>query len=167
MWEFLDSFNKNLIYTYVSCLSGKTRMMEWSLDEEDSDKKDELYCKNCFYLIWFLYRYILGCETYEEACEYATEEIMKKYKLYSRLHNRMIYIGTNKELEFYKIEDMKIILEILYKRYALFQQIDCFMNHTSSDVKTLRYRKAAQLKEKYINAYLKIREKTKEGRKHW
>jgi len=167
MWEYLDSFNKNLIYSYVSCLTGETRIMEWSSDDEDSEKTDEMCCKNCFYLIWFLYRYVFGCETYEQACEYATEDVLKKYKLYSRLHNRMIYIGTNKELEFYKVEDMKIILEILYKRYALFQQIECFMKHTSGDVKTLRYKRAAALKETYIKAYLRIREKSKEGRKRW
>ena len=167
MSEYLDKFDKNLIYSYVSCLAGKAKMMEWSSDEEDSEKVSELRCKNCFYLIWFLYRYILGCETYEQACEYATEEILKKYKLYSRLHNNMIYIGVNKELDFYKVSDMKIILEILYHRYALFQQIECFMRHTYSERITVRYKRAKELKEKYIKVYLKTREKSKEGGKNW
>ena len=51
MWEYLDKFDKNLIYSYVSCLAGKAKMMEWSSDEEDSEKESELRCKNCFYLI--------------------------------------------------------------------------------------------------------------------
>lgn len=45
-----------------------------------------------------------------------------------------MYVGIKgvNEMRFWKVEDMAIILEILYYRYEFFEQMECFIRNTSN-----------------------------------
>ena len=99
---------------------------------------------NAFYIIWFVFRYVLGCVTLEQAELMATEEVLKKYKLVSLFHQRHIYIGVYglNEIYFYKYNegDINIVLEILYNRYDFFEQLECFIRRTEGTARSTRNR---------------------------
>lgn len=150
-WEYLDKMDKNLLYIYVkslykgSCVSLSRQLFDLNNQiYEDCPEKNELYIaekwkETGYYLIWFVYRYVLKCKTFEEAEMYATEEILKKYRLIPFFLRRRLYIGVYgmNEIYLYKakkddMEDVKIVLEILYNRYDFFEQLECFIRRTSN-----------------------------------
>lgn len=163
MWDYLDKMNHNLLYKYAAVLSGKRRTFYSKNAEKDESVNAEEKKKNVCYLIWFVYRYILQCRTLEETIPYQNEEILKKYKLSSFFINNAVFI-CNDEIYFRKKkEDIAIILEILYGRYTLWEQFDCFIRNTTG----VRRKRCIAAKEKYWNIYqdyLKKEEKRKEGR---
>lgn len=156
MWNYLDEMNRNLLYKYFDLLSGKEKQINYTKDKDNEDL-DDIKCKDGFYLIWFLYRYILGCETLEQAWEHDHEEVLKKYKLYwSYLHKKRIYIGLNREILLYQPADVRVILEIVYKRYNVIQQIECFIVHTNETQRSnnnMRVKRAVELEKEYIRSY--------------
>lgn len=140
MWEFLDTMDKNLLYSYAQVLSGKKKQIQMHLPKAQREYMTELdeiriteeYRNRAYYLIWFVYRYVLGCKTLEETKPYANEETLKKYRLLSYILHNSLYVGVDKEICFRKAEDIDIILEILYNRYDFFEQMECFIRHYRS-----------------------------------
>lgn len=138
MWEYLDRLDLNLLYRYAQIVSGEASYLRepnksTSSTEDKNTNSDR--CQKGFYLFWFVFRYILKCETLEQALEYANEETLRKYCLlgYVKTRNAVMYIGleNNKDVHFSKVEDTKIILEILYHRYSLLEQLLCYARHTT------------------------------------
>lgn len=134
-WEYLEVFDGNTLY-YYTC----TSKPHFSDD------------KNVYYIIWFVYRYVLGCETLEEALKYADLQTIKKFKL-SRAFSKDAGGNTEAELflgndKFGKIslcvgrkhlEDsektvnyIKTVLEILYNRYNILEQLECYVKNCST-----------------------------------
>jgi hypothetical protein len=80
-WDFLDEFNKNLLYEYALSLSHKKGFQH---PETAIEVKRQTY-----YLLWFVYRHILGCKTYEDTIPYQTKAVLEKYHLQGRLSKGM------------------------------------------------------------------------------
>lgn len=166
-WSFLDKLDKNLLYVYAKSLNVKgatyfSRVLfdttyKFEGDVYQKEEKKELYLaekwrETAYYLLWFVYRYVLGCETYEDAVKYATLEILEKYKLAHFFKKRHIYIGVYKTNAIYlynlysdktNMEDVKIALDILYNRYDFCEQLECYVRHTqinSNYIKSSTYR---------------------------
>ena len=151
-WDFLDEMNYNLLYTYASKLTRNGyNHLYYAPNYTGSRDKDELLDaeakrNSAYYLIWFVYRYMLKCETLEEALKYATPDILEKYKLAILFnHNQCkIYIGAyglnEVYLHNYKNSDIGIVLEILYNRYDYFEQLECFINKADERSKKNRVR---------------------------
>ena len=154
MWDFLDKMDKNLLYRYAETLSGVTRFFLATDSEIGEHYQREQKKRICLYLIWFVYRYVLQCERLEQTIPYQTEEILKKYKLFSMLINKNIFL-CNEEILFYKLEDIAIILEILYGKYSLWEQFDCFIRNT----KGVRRSRCMEAKKKYQELYQTICER--------
>lgn len=162
-WDYLDEMDKNLLYIYAKALTGKNSRTSFSqlhtaLNSEKNASEEvkefeaaEASKKQAFYIIWFVYRYVLGCDTLEKALMYTSEDFLKEYKLYSFLKKRKIYIGIYGMNEVYlyncKNGDLEIILDILYNRYNFFEQLECFIRHTEGTAKTTRARCIKALKE--------------------
>lgn len=161
MWDYLDKMNHNLLYKYAAVLSGKRRHFKIADGEKDVSVNAEEKKKNACYLIWFVYRYILQCRTLEETIPYQNEEILKKYKLSSYFVNDAVFI-CNDEIHLRKKSgDIAIILEILYGRYTLWEQFDCFIRNT----KGIRQKRCIKAKEKYWNMYQEYLKNAEEKRK--
>lgn len=152
-WSFLDEMDKNLLYLYVRDLSsGKNQVhfMQLCTSEDTGNEQRnklmeaEVKRKSAFYIIWFVFRYVLGCETLEKAEKYINDEIVQKYKLKSMFQARRIYIGVYglNEIYLYKYTegDLNIILEILYGRYDFFEQLECFIRRTEGTARSTRNR---------------------------
>lgn len=154
-WDFLDVFDKNLLYEYAQVLTGRKKQIRFMsqnvITEYEEMEQAEKKKKKAYYLIWFVYRYILRCKTLDEAMQYANTETLTKFRLSSYVLNATIYIGNglDKELCFRKIEDIEMILEILYNRYDFFEQLDCFQRHTIK----YRQKKCLSVIEKYQEIY--------------
>jgi len=136
MWKYLEQTNKNLLYEYARVLSNARADMRYDSDE---DKRN----KECFYLFWFVYRYVLGCKTLREALEHVDKDTLVKYKLFSMLHHRYLFVGHGEnKMPFSKVEDVVAILEILYNKYTFFEQMECFCrNAMISDGHSCRCRR--------------------------
>jgi len=148
MWDYLDKMNHNLLYKYAAVLSGKKRHFYNTDSEKDASVNAEEKKKNVCYLIWFVYRYILQCRTLEETLPYQNEEILRKYKLFWLIKHEAVFI-CNDEICLRKPEDIAVILEILYGRYTLWEQFDCFIRNTTG----IRQKRCIKAKEKYWNMY--------------
>ena len=124
-WAFLDNFDANLLNIYINSLSHTNGKIH-------SCDKDELVIRNNgFYLIWFVYRYILKIKTLDEALKQSHKEIFQTYKLWDSLVKRELFIGVeNYKITFFKEKDIEIILEILYNRYTVIEQFQCFIRST-------------------------------------
>lgn len=164
MWDFLDEMDKNLLYTYAEVMSGKRKQIQSSKSytekrsEDDEIRTAEETRRRAYYLIWFVYRYVLNCQTLDEAMEYANEETFRKFHLYSfSTSNSAIYIGTYKEICFRKAEDIPVILEILYNRYDFFEQLECFIRHT----KNVRRSRCIKVLENHRKMFAEIEERQK------
>lgn len=155
MWDYLDDIDKNLLYIYAAVLAGEGKYMRLSHNTEaetDTAEQDEEVKKKHFYLVWFVFRYVLGCETLEQALAFSDDEykaLLNKFKLNCIIDfhkgKQKLYIGINKDIPLYRIEDMRIILEILYNRYNLWEQLDCFIRNT----KNMRQKRCIEVKERY------------------
>ena len=163
-WSFLDKVDKNLLYLYARDLLRDSRTpiflqlytytTQEVADEERCDLMNaEARRKNAYYIIWFVFRYVLGCDTLEKALQCATQETMDTYMLTSLLHKRHIYIGVYgiNEVYLYKHKegenDLHIVLDILYHRYDFFEQLECFIQRTEGSSRTTRNRCMKTLKE--------------------
>lgn len=139
VWDYLDKMDKNLLYLYASMIAkGRQNQKLFPPSNTGNAERDELLDaenrrKTAFYLVWFVYRWVLGCETLEQATKYANEETLKRYKLISLFrHNlRRIYVGIYGINEIYlynyKKGDLDIVLEILYNRYDFLEQLECYI----------------------------------------
>jgi hypothetical protein len=124
-WDFLDEFNGNLLY---NCAGNKSYTFA---------DMNEVY-----YYIWFLYRYVLGCETLEEALQFANAKTMKELGIgkcfITKEHRKHVLVLGNEAfgtlvLCSHDVKKpvifLKIVLEILYKRYNYLEQIECYIRH--------------------------------------
>lgn len=158
MWEYLDVMDKNLLYIYARVLAGEGSCLRLTHNANSDEvtttaAQDEEIRKKFYYLIWFVFRYVLGCETLEQALAYSNDEyeqLLEKFaldRLFSerKKDERRLYIGVNKDVSFYRIDDMRIILEILYNRYNLWEQLDCFIRNT----KNMRQKRCIEAKARY------------------
>lgn len=132
MWNYLDDVNKNLLYRFAYFVSGKYKQIFSAVTGETKETMKERKCRESFYLIWFVYRYALGCETLTEALEYADEDTLEKYKLKVLFVQHYMHIGLQGEIIFRKWEDIYPVLEILYNRYPLMQQMSCAEKYASA-----------------------------------
>lgn len=158
IWGFLDKMDKNLLYLYVSNLANGNRKSLYITRETGDMKRDELLNaetrrNSAFYLIWFVYRWVLGCETLEQAEQYANEETLKRYRLTPLFgHNqKRIYIGIYGVNEIYLYDynsgDLNIVLEILYNRYDFIEQLECYIRRTQGTSRKNRFRCIKVLEE--------------------
>ena len=133
MWDFLDVMDKNLLYRYAEALNGNIKFFRVIDYEIDRKEQAEQRKRTALYLIWFTYRYVLQCKTLEETIPYQDEKTLKRFRLFSMIKNSNIFICNfcNNEICFRKPEDISMILEILYNRYDLREQFDCFIRGTS------------------------------------
>lgn len=160
-WSFLNKMDKNLLYLYargVTKQDKESHFMQLYSPEDTGDEernemlKSEMKRQTALYIIWFVYRYILSCETFEEAEKYVTPEISKQFKLNSLFQHYYIYIGVNgteNEIRFWNNGEleMKVVLEILYNRYNFFEQLECYIRRTEGTKKKTRSRCIRILKE--------------------
>lgn len=121
MWSFLDKLNFNVLYEYADVLAGNKKHL--SFGSKDVAERRCYY----YYLVNFVYRYILDCDTLEKAISITDCDLLDKYYLREVLHSGDIYIGDdNCRLPLYQPSDMLIILEILYNRLETEEQFECF-----------------------------------------
>ncbi len=179
-WEYLNQMDSNLLYLYAKGLSKKgtqSHFMELyspvdSGDEERNEfERAILKKKTALYILWFVFRYVLECETLEQAEQMATIETMDKYKLGSLFQGKYIFFGicgTEYEVRLWKKDELelKIVLEILYNQYNFFEQLECYAKRTEGKGRRVRTRclkalefartamknpQYAKMLEKYIN----------------
>lgn len=168
MWNYLDKMDKNLLYMYTSLLTGEQKQLhlfsrsEEELTEGEIHKREAQANNNGFYMVWFVYRYILGCETLEEALSLPIEEVIEKYGLkpfissvslkQAKSRHAKLYVGIDKDIPLWKIEDMVIVLEILYNRLDFWEQIDCFVKNagTSEGKLNVRQKRCIEAKKRYM-----------------
>lgn len=168
-WNFLDKMDKNFLYAYAEDLfssnKNSSNYMKFYTNAETEHQEtqeilyDETKKKEACYIIWFVYRYVLGCETLEQALEYATTATFKKYKLQSILrHGGYVHIGLGSDkIGLYSEADISVILEIIYNRYDFFEELDCFLRHTEGNSNGVR-RKKAKNAMKLALSFLKEKE---------
>ena len=172
-WDYLDRMDNNLLYKYSSILAnnGKKQIHTKSnlIYNQQGDVREQEIAKlrlartnkrRAYYLIWFVYRYVLGCETYEEAKPYMNKETLAFFQLTSYIYNH-IYIGADEEATvlsggvlvplkkvwIHNISDIEIVLDILYNRYGFYEQFECFIRHTTKYRKTKATEILASYKE--------------------
>lgn len=153
-WSFLNRMDKNLLYLYTRGVTKQDKeayfMQLYSPEDTGNEErnemlKSEMKRQTALYIIWFVYRYILSCETFEEAEKFATPDILKKYRLNSLFQHYYIYIGVNgtdNEIRFWNNGELeiKVVLEILYNRYDFFEQLECYIRRTEGTKKKTRTR---------------------------
>ena len=167
MWDYLDKMDKNLLYMYVSLLTGEQKQLhlfsrsEEELTENEVHKREAQAKNNGFYMVWFVYRYVLQCETLEEALALPANEVIEKYGLKSfissvslkqaKSRHAKLYVGIDKDIPLWKEEDMAIVLEILYKRLNFWEQLDCFIERAGAEGKKMnvRQKRCLEAKERY------------------
>lgn len=159
MWDYLDKMDKNLLYLYASKLikDGRNQNLYVPSNTGNAERDEMIDAENrrksAFYLIWFVYRWVLGCETLEQAELYANAETLKRFKLIPLFgHNqKRIYIGIYGINEIYlydyKNGDLNIVLEILYKRYDFLEQLECYIRRTQGTLRKNRFRCIKVLEE--------------------
>lgn len=159
-WSYLDNLDYNLLYTYARgfMTSGSRFCMEKfcispkeEVTEESEIKNIEVKRQTALYIIWCVFRHILNCKTLQEAEVLATEENIRKYKITNLLRKRYIFIGVYgiNEIYLYKYEegDINVILEILYNRYDLMEQMECFARRTEGQQRKTRKRCIRMMKQ--------------------
>ncbi len=160
-WSFLDEPNWNLLYTYAGILSGNRRQLanketeyhskyDYGIDAE----RKHIAC----YLIWVTYRYILQCETLQDTIPYQNEETLIKFQLKRLIVNKYIYVGIDREIYFRKLEDIGMILEILYYRYNFIEQMECFIRNTKKARKSQCVKALERYKEQIAEMGLQLPE---------
>lgn len=168
MWDYLDKMDKNLLYMYAAILTGQQKQLhlfnrsEEELTDAEIHKREVQAKNNGFYMVWFVYRHVLGCETLEEALALDALEVIETYGLkpfissvslkQAKSRHAKLYVGIDKDIPLWKVEDMAIVLEILYKRLDFWEQLDCFIRRagTSENGKmNVRQKRCLEVKEKY------------------
>ena len=173
MWKYLDRFDGNILYSYAYDEGFKNSFKN---DEKSIDCVREENNRRIFYLIHFVYRYILGCRTYEETIPFQTQETIKKYNLEkfffnpnksnnSRSGGVPVELTIGNELigfisftynsrKFHK-RDLEVILKILYYRYNLPEQIDCYIQTTEEMKDKKTGLKKAKIIRENLNKFIK------------
>lgn len=156
-WEFLDKMDYNLLYSYSEVLSNKMQQIHLCSSGKSDNEEFEIALANrakknrAYYLIWVVFRYVLECDTYDKALMYATDDVLKRYKLISYLTNKNIYIGADYDTKtvngvtykfpkvwFRSTEDIDIVLDILYHRLDFFEQFQCCISHSKKVSKAMK-----------------------------
>lgn len=170
LWHFLDKNNMNLLYKYTDVLVGnqtyvvlksstsrretenqasiKPYLHSITNQEETANRITSEQREDVYYLIWFIYYYVLNCKTLEQALEQDHIKILQEWQLYKYIWNKYIYIGGDVlSLPLNRKRDIKIILEILYNRYSVIEQYECYLNHYGdvNDKRTAICKEAIQL----------------------
>ena len=170
-WDFLDKENFNLLYSFAEVFLSEGKKQHHltinNLNDDSDDIREHEIARiklakerkrRAYYLIWFVYRYVLQCETYEDAKPYMNKKTLALYHIESYVRNN-IYIGADEDtvvlgggllvrlgkMWFHDIKDIEIILDILYHRYDFFEQFECFISHTSKS----RKKRATEILEHY------------------
>lgn len=170
LWHFLEKKNMNLLYKYTDVLVGNQSYIAWKspVNRIENDIQASLISRikmittqetltnsatneqreGVYYLLWFVYRYVLECETLEQALEQDHIKVLQEMLLYRFIQDKYIYIGG----EFLYIplsrkKDIKIILEILYNRYSIIEQFECYLKHYGNinDKRTAICKEAVEL----------------------
>lgn len=135
-WDFLDKFNGNLLY---NCAGSKKYTFA---------DMNEVY-----YYIWFLYRYVLGCETLEEALQYANAKTMKELGIgrcfITKEDQKSTLVLGNEafgtlvlcthDVGKKPVIFLKIVLEILYGRYNYLEQLECYIKYFGNNKPLSKY----------------------------
>ncbi len=173
-WDFLDEMDFNLLYRYAEVIKAINERRGKQLHSTCNNLKTEAgdirekeiaeikIAKDrkmrAWYLIWFVYRYVLKCETLEDTIPYQNEETLSEYRIKSYIQNH-IYLGADEDsialksgaivplikIWFRYVDDIGMILEILYNRYNFYEQFECFIRHTDKS----RKKRAIEALEKY------------------
>lgn len=145
VWDFLDDFKKNLICNYIiTYKSNNKRNIIETVEEQELG-----YQKTKAYMMYFIYRYVLKCETFEQAEKLVTVENLKKYKLYFQFKSNRsreekdkklfsvgndmfgtVFLGSRVDAGI--VLNAKIFLEILYNRYNYLEQINLVIRRYST-----------------------------------
>ena len=156
MWDYLDKMDKNLLYDYTAVLTGQKKRMQWfnrtegEMTEDEQRRREAEERSNSLYLIWFVYRYILGCNTLEEALSYNAEEVLTKYRLKMLMEQKFLYLGIDRDIPLWKEEDIRIILTILYNRLDFWEQLDCFIQNAGTGNRiNIRQKRCMEAKRRY------------------
>ncbi len=148
-WRYLEYMDKNLLYEYAGSLADPTGRMSCAVIGEDGEQKK----RSAFYLIWFVYRHVLGCRTLEETKAYQNEETLRRYRLNVLFKDCVLYVG-DMDIVFHASSDIGIVLEILYGRYGLIKQIECCAAQSKGVKKT----RCLGVLKKYMKTSERLRE---------
>ncbi len=111
-YEKFDLLDKNLIYEYIIYLSGISKRIEnLNRDDEETVLLKRL---RALKIIWFVFRYVFGCKTYEQAEKVISKKTIETFKLGTFFNQGYIFIGSNIIVR--DVEDIDVILRILYER---------------------------------------------------
>lgn len=148
-WSYLEQFNGDLLYAFASRFDvasdegGKhTKSLQFSCDEMREDDISH----TTYYLIYFVYKFVLGCNTLDEAMKYANVETFRKYNLTGFFGKNLAITLGNEAFGTVELSlriagsemngDTKMfsgyvatILEIVYCKYNYLEQLDCFIRH--------------------------------------
>lgn len=156
MWDYLDKMDKNLLYEYATVLTGRKKSMQWfnrtegEMSEDEQRRREVEGRSNSLYLIWFVYRYVLGCDTLEKALSCNLEEVLTKYRLRILIEHKLLYLGIDKDIPLWKDEDVRIILMILYNRLGFWEQLDCFIENAGTGNRiNIRQKRCMEAKRRY------------------
>lgn len=142
-WDFLDKFDANLLYQYAEGASVKYHTTYFNS------------ANDMYYLIWFVFRHVLNCKSYEEALKYAQVQTFQKYGIIKSLYyeeeeqkKNLLTIGDKefgvininvytsslfkKEKSSKKSKTQKtieFILDVLYHRYNYLEELECYIKH--------------------------------------
>lgn len=165
-WDYLDKMDKNALYLYAQSFkspNGKqlcrkaVNPVYTGNQENDDFYENTNRCKTAFYIIWFVFRYVLECETLEDAKKCISQETLTKYKLNSLFSKRDLFLGVYGVGEIYLYKplegDLDVVLEILYNRLDFFEQMELFIKY-SQEHKRMQTKRCADA----INTYRKLLE---------
>lgn len=86
-------FNANLLTSYADVLLGNLQRMEDTKPDNNTDASTARQVGNKTILIGFIFKYLIGCETHEEALEYYKKhkkEVNERY-LVDRIVRRITF----------------------------------------------------------------------------
>lgn len=137
-WDYLDKMDKNLLYIYANRLvKGVNNAQGYFLPictgnrERDEYDNAERKKSTAYYLIWFVFRYVLGCKTLDEALKYADIDTLNQFKLTPFFLQKKLYIGIygiNHICLRSPEHDITVALEILYNRCDILEQLELYAN---------------------------------------
>lgn len=179
-WDFLDDFDGNALYFYANGANcGDNSLRFYNTTPEEAKK-------TMFYLFWFVFRYVLDCKTYEEAVKRSDDETLRAYNLSCFIEKNRVNYTSESKCEMFigngeigaislsssfegikkasqeqrdslkKQAIVRTILQILYNRYNILEQIECFARCNDEQTKetnrhkSTRYVQAMELRDKYL-----------------
>lgn len=172
LWRFLDEKNMNLLRKYADVIAGNNQRLvlktiantaiQSEAEKENQASLNSHICKlihlkerkhkitpeqkeQVYYLFWFVYYYILGCKTLEQALEQDHQTVLEEWKLQKYISNQYIFLGGDVcIIPLSRNVDVEIILEILYNRYDTYEQLNCYLRHFGNvnDKRTARCKEA-------------------------